>query len=137
MDDFDDFDFDLHVDTREEWKKASDNSWRTLDGRVVAISEMHDNHLENVILLLERRGIQAFVLPPDHPEYELIQTLAQMTGVKSDSVPRYQNLLKERERRRSLRLPVQVSPLSLPFELPATTSSFISRPSPDLRGRRK
>lgn len=48
-----DFDFD-RLDEPEDREM---NYWQTKDGRKIAIEEMDDNHLENTIRMLDRKGI--------------------------------------------------------------------------------
>jgi len=89
--------------------------WQTKDGRIIALRDLNDRHLDNIIRMLERRypGVEvadteAFYLWGPPPNGEMAQMLwEQEVAAIADRVsfealfvrPHYEALVKEKERR--------------------------------------
>jgi hypothetical protein len=82
----------------EETKKhlASEQYWKSRNGRVTRIDLMDDRHLTNTIKMLERQGIER-ALPLLEEENELLrETQLKMMGFSSTLVlKRYKNMVAE------------------------------------------
>ena len=76
--------------------KPKGRAWRTQDGRVIKIKKMSDEHLENTIRFLERRGVRT-----EHEQVTdpVAQTEAMMCGHSVTTRCQYEAMLEERERR--------------------------------------
>jgi hypothetical protein len=77
-------------------------TWKTFDGRVIPIRAMDQNHLENAIKWLERRGIAGGLMTPEQLEEDPVAKAEWLMGdVNEFTLVKYQQLLAERERRRA------------------------------------